>query len=109
MSESLVALNALALIDRWRQLLIQGEKKQIDQFLENVEQRFGTLGWKRNLIVESKLNRHPDQISHFSCWVSGHDSKPQVSLCLKRATERRVRGGTYDFQDQQGSIADLAN
>jgi hypothetical protein len=47
------------------------------------------------------------EINRFYCWISRCDHKPWVQLCLNRSTDRRVRGGAYNI-DEQAGLADLA-
>src|SRR4051812_48260582 len=84
-------------INRWRHLLVNGDKSQIDHFLEEVERRFDALGWKRDRDFEGKLNGHPDQINEFRCWTGKPTNDLHPRLCLNRTTGRRVRGGSFDF------------
>jgi hypothetical protein len=100
--------DALEIVNIWRQILVKGEKARIDRFLVEVGKRFEALGWSRATTFEARFNRNPDQIDYLHCWVSRPGTLPRVLLCLKRATDRRVRGGTYDLLDGRPSLVDLA-
>jgi hypothetical protein len=100
--------DALDVIDLWRHVLVKGSKEQIDRFLDEVGRRFEALGWTRETGFEGRLNRDPHQANRFYCWVSAPDNRPHVLLCLNRATEGRVRGGTYNLLDGRAGIAELA-
>jgi hypothetical protein len=100
--------DALEIINRWRNVLIHGRKEQLERFLEEAGRRFEGLGWSRDGERERAVNSQPHQGNRFSCWVSGRGMVPRVMLCLNRATDRRVRGGTYDVLDEQGTLIDLA-
>ena len=101
--------DALEVINIWRQVLIQGQKHQIDTFLNEVQKRFESLGWSRDTVLETQWNSREHQRNHFFCWASGPEQSPGVMLCLNRASDSRVRGGTYDLHDKGASIRDLAN
>jgi hypothetical protein len=100
--------DALDVINSWRQVLVKGHKAQLDRYMREVDKRFAGLGWSRDKKLEDPLNRTPNQINRFHCWVSGESAFPRVMLCLNRATDRRVRGGTYDLLDDGTSLLDLA-
>jgi len=104
-----VRSDALEVINTWRHVLVKGHKEEIDRFLDQVEQRFKALGWTRDLDFEGQMNRDEDQ-NRFYWWASSPYNRPRVRvlLCLKRATERRIRGGSYDFDGLAG-VADLAS
>lgn len=104
-----VRSDALEVINIWRHVLVKGQKEQIDGFLSEVGQRFEALGWSREPTREAQLNRGEYQRNRFYCWISGPGNRPRVLLCLNRATERRVRGGTYNLLDEQAGLADLAS
>jgi hypothetical protein len=99
---------ALEVIDLWRHVLVKGPKEQLDRFLDEVGRRFEALGWARETSLEGRLNGDPHQANRFYCWVSAHENRPHVRLCLNRVTERRLRGGTYDLLDGRAGVADLA-
>ncbi len=103
-----VRSDALEVINIWRNISVKGQKEQIDRFLSEIDQRFAGAGWSRNSEKETEMNRDEDQINRFHCWSTNPDNMPRVMLCLKRATERRVRGGTYDI-DEGATLADLAS
>jgi hypothetical protein len=45
-----------------------------------------TLGWKRNLVIEGKLNRLPDQINRFYCWNNDLNWSPAgAPAAIRRA------------------------
>ncbi len=98
----------LDVINVWRNLLIKGQKEQIDRLLNDVEQRFSALGWSRDVSFEAQMNRPEHQVNRFYCWRSTPDAPPRISLCLNRTTDRRIRGGTYDFHPG-ATLADLAS
>jgi len=100
--------DAVEVINAWRHVLVPGQKEQLDRFLDEAGRRFEGLGWSRDAQLDNPRNRTQPQSSRFYCWVSGQGTTPRVMLCLSRATERRVRGGTYELLDQQGTLADLA-
>jgi hypothetical protein len=104
-----VGADPLDVINTWRHVLVQGKKEQIDRFLSEVGQRFEVLGWSRETNREAQLNRNENQLNHFYCWINSPDHSPHLLLCLNRATERRVRGGTYNLLDRRTSLADLAS
>jgi hypothetical protein len=103
-----VKSDAIDVINIWRQVLVNGEKDAIDKFLSESQSRFERLGWLRDTELEKKWNAHLYQINRFYCWVGGLGPTPQVMLCLNRATERRVRGGTYDVLDHRVALLDVA-
>ncbi|MBI1914955.1 MAG: hypothetical protein HYS12_09505 [Planctomycetes bacterium] len=103
-----VRSDALEVINTWRHVLVKGQKDQIDRFLDQVEQRFGTLGWSRDMAVEDQMNRGEFQQNRFYGWTGGPDSRPRALLCLNRATDRRIRGGTYKI-DERAGLAELAS
>jgi hypothetical protein len=89
-----VRSEALEVINIWRHVLVTGQKEQIDRFLTEVGGRFEALGWSRDTGIEGQRNRDAGQRNCFYCWDTGAESRPRVLLCLNRATDRRVRGGT---------------
>ncbi len=102
-----VQSDALEVINIWRQILVKGQKEQIDRFLSEVGKRFEALGWSRDTSVEGQMNLDENQRNRFYCWNNSPDNSPYVLLCLNRATDRRVRGGTYNTHEWV-SLADLA-
>jgi hypothetical protein len=114
-----VRSDVIEVINIWRQVLVNGQKEQLDRFLDEIGKRFEGLGWSREPKAEDRLNRvprfeefpqiTPHQLNRFYCWVSGQGATPRVMLCLNRATQRRVRGGTYDVLDGRAGISDLAS
>ncbi len=98
----------LEVINIWRHVLVKGEKEEIDRFLDSVEQRFRMFGWTRDSDFEGRMNRDEYQRNRFYCWASSPKNRPRVLLCLNRATDRRIRGGTYDI-DIQAGVAELAS
>lgn len=54
------------------------------------------------------MNRPEHQVNRFYCWSSNPDAPPRILLCLDRATDRRIRGGTYTI-DQRAGLDDLAS
>ena len=103
-----VRSDALEVINTWRHVLLMGQKEEIDRFLDQVEQRFKALGWTRDSVVEGQMNRNEYQLNRIYCWASSPHNGPRVLLCLNRATERRIRGSTYDI-DERAAVADLAS
>jgi hypothetical protein len=103
-----VRSDILDVINVWRNLLIKGQKEQVDRLLNELEQRFSALGWSRDVSIEAQMNRPEHQVNRYYCWRSNPDDPPQVLLCLNRATDRRIRGGTYDI-DPGARLADLAS
>jgi hypothetical protein len=103
-----VRSDALEVISIWRNISVKGQKEQIDRFLSEIDQRFAGAGWSRNSVIEAQMNRDEPQINRFHCWSTNPDNMPRVMLCLNRATERRVRGGTYDIE-KGATLADLAS
>ncbi|MCI0460406.1 MAG: hypothetical protein L0Z62_25925 [Gemmataceae bacterium] len=102
-----VRSDALEVINIWRNVLVKGRQDQIDRFLSEVEQRFEGLGWSRDPVLEGQMNAGEHQRDRFYCWSTSPDTRPRVMLCLKRATDRQVRGGTYKIEER-ASLADLA-
>ena len=102
--------DALEVINIWRNISVKGQKEQIDRFLREIDQRFAGAGWSRNSVIEAEMNRdeHQININRFHCWSTNPDNMPRVMLCLNRATERRVRGGTYNIEEG-ATLADLAS
>ncbi|CAN5434971.1 hypothetical protein BH10PLA2_BH10PLA2_36730 [soil metagenome] len=100
--------DALEVINIWRQVMIKGQREQIDRVLDDAGRRFERIGWTRDAVIESQLNLGAVQRNRFYCWSSGPNTKPRVLLCLNRATDRRIRGGTYHI-DQRAGLADLAD
>lgn len=100
--------DALEIVNIWRQILVKGPKAQIDRFMDEVGKRFEALGWSREARYEAIFNRDPHPSNYLHCWVSEQGTFPRVLLCLNRATDRRVRGGTYDLLDGRPSLVDLA-
>ena len=103
-----VRSDALEVINIWRNISVKGQKEQIDRFLSEIDQRFAGAGWSRNSVIEAEMNRDEHQINRFHCWSTNPDNVPRVMLCLNRATERRVRGGTYNIEEG-ATLADLAS
>lgn len=103
-----VRSDALEVINIWRNISVKGQKEQIDRFLSEIDQRFAGAGWSRNSVIETEMNRDEHQINRFHCWSTNPDNMPRVMLCLNRATERRVRGGTYNIEEG-ATLADLAS
>ena len=103
-----VGSDILDVINVWRNLLIKGQREQLDRLLNEVEQRFSALGWSRDVSIEAQMNRPEHQVNRFYCWRSTPDAPPQILLCLNRASDRRIRGGTYDI-DPGARLADLAS
>ena len=103
-----VRSDALEVINIWRKISVEGQKEQIDQFLSEIDQRFAGAGWSRDSAIEAQINRDEHQINRLHCWSTNPDNRPRVMLCLNRATERRVRGGTYDIEEG-ATLADLAS
>ncbi len=102
-----VRSDALEVINVWRHFLVKGQNDQIDRFFRQVEQRFGILGWSRDTTLKGQINHDVHERNRIYCWTSGTDSTPRVLLCLNRATDWRVRGGTYHI-DERASVAELA-
>ena len=100
--------DVLEVINTWRHVLLMGQKEEIDRFLDQVEQRFKALGWTRDSVVEGQMNRNEYQLNRIYCWASSPHNGPRLLLCLNRATERRIRGSTYDI-DERAAVADLAS
>jgi hypothetical protein len=103
-----VRSDALEVVEAWRNVLVKGPKEELDGFLDQVELRFKGLGWARDLVFEGPLNGHEYQSNRFHSWASSPDNGPRVLLCLNRATERRIRGSTYDI-DERAKVTDLAS
>ena len=103
-----VRSDALEVINIWRRISVEGQKERIDQFLSEIGERFVGVGWSRDSAIEAQFNRDEHQINRLHCWSSNPDNRPRVMLCLNRATERRVRGGTYDI-DEGATLAVLAS
>lgn len=103
-----VRSDALEVINIWRNISVKGQKEQIDRFLSEIDQRFAGAGWSRNSVIETEMSRDEHQINRFHCWSTNPDNMPRVMLCLNRATERRVRGGTYNIEEG-ATLADLAS
>lgn len=101
--------DALDVVNSWRCVLVKGQKTQLDRFMHELDKRFTGLGWSRDKNSEDQLNTTPHQINRFHCWVSGESTFPRVMLCLNRATDQRIRGGTYDLRDGATSLLDLAS
>ena len=99
--------DALEIINIWRKISVEGQEKQIEKFLSEIDQRFAGVGWSRDSVIEGKFNRNEHQINYLHCWSTNWDDRPRVMLCLNRATEGRVRGGTYDIKGS-ATLADLA-
>jgi len=103
-----VRSDVLEVVNIWRNISVKGQKEQIDRFLSEIDQRFAGVGWSRNSVIEAGMNRDEHQINRFHCWCTNPDNIPRVMLCLNRATERRVRGGTYEIEEH-ATLVDLAN
>lgn len=101
--------DALDVVNSWRHVLVKGQKTELDSYMREVGKRFIGLGWSRDKKFEDLHNRTSHQMNRFHCWVSGEGSFPRVMLCLNRATDHRVRGGTYDLLDGGTSLLDLAS
>ena len=102
-----VRSDALEVINIWRNISVKGHKEQIDRFLRNRSTIRGD-GLVRNSVIEAEMNRDEHQMNRFHCWSTNPDNMPRVMLCLNRTTERRVRGGTYNIE-QNATLADLAS
>jgi hypothetical protein len=92
-------VQAVDLIASWRRILIEGKAEQITSMLEDLEERLKSKGFERDAGAEKKMNWHPYQRNRVLCFAGGPKGGPRLLLCLNRATERRVRGGTYDLID----------
>jgi hypothetical protein len=103
-----VRSNIPDVINVWRNLLIKGQREQLDRLLNEVEQRFSAFGWSRDVSMEAQMNRPAHQVNRVYCWRSTPDAPPQILLCLNRASDRRIRGGTYDM-DPVAKLTDLAS
>jgi hypothetical protein len=103
-----VRSDALEVINVWRSISVKGQKEQIDRFVSEIGQRFAGAGWSRDSVREADMNGDQHQINRVHCWSTNPDNLPRVMLCLNRATERRVRGGTYDIE-KDATLADLAS
>jgi hypothetical protein len=89
-------------------VLIRGEKGQLDRVLDQVERRFEGIGWIRDTSREAQMTRKEHPHDRFYCWSNGPNARPQVLLCLNRASDRRIRGATYTA-DQRAGVAELAD
>ncbi len=103
-----VRSETLDVINVWRKVLVKGDREQIDRFLEETQRRFESLGWARDSEREASWNSDPRQSNRFYCWLGRRGPEPEVMLCLNRATDRRVRGSTYDILDHRIGLADVA-
>jgi hypothetical protein len=92
-------VRAVDLIASWRRILIEGKAEQITSMLEDLEARLNGKGFQRDAEAEKDMNRHPYQRNRVLCFAGGPEGGPRLLLCLNRATERRVRGGTYSLID----------
>jgi hypothetical protein len=92
-------VRAVDLIASWRRILIDGKAEQITSMLEDLEERLKSKGFERDAGAEKTMNWHPYQSNRVLCFAGGPKGGPRLLLCLNRATERRVRGGTYDLID----------
>lgn len=101
---------AIDVINTWRDVLVKGQSDQLDRFLDEVGRQFQRSGWSRDTALEGKMNRDPDQLSRFYCWVDRPGREPRLMLCLNRKTERRIRGGTYSLIDDRtgASVKEVA-
>lgn len=86
-------------IASWRSFLIQGKAEQITSMLEDLEERLRIRGFERDPEAEMRMNWHAAQRNRVLCFAGGPQEGPRLLLCLNRATERMVRGGTYDVID----------
>src|SRR5262249_46327589 len=103
-----VRSDPLEVIRIWRSISVNGQEGQIDGFLNETDKRFAAAGWSRNSVIEAQMNRDEHQINRFHCWSTKADIMPRVPLCINRATDRRIRGGTYDI-DGPATLGDLAS
>ncbi|MGC8639446.1 MAG: hypothetical protein ACP5XB_06160 [Isosphaeraceae bacterium] len=92
-------VQAIDLIASWRRILIEGKADQITSWLEDLEVRLKSKGFDRDAEAEKTVNGHPYQRNKVLCFVGGPEGGPRLLLCLKRVSERRVRGGTYSLID----------
>jgi hypothetical protein len=92
-------VQAVDLMASWRRILIEGKAEQITSMLEDLEKRLKSKGFERDAEAENNMNWHPYQRNRVLCFAGGPEGGPRLLLCLNRATERRVRGGTYDLID----------
>jgi hypothetical protein len=92
-------VQAVDLIASWRRILIEGKAEQITSMLEDLEARLKSKGFERDAEAEKNMNWHSYQRNRVLCFVGGPEGGPRLLLCLNRASERRVRGGTYSLID----------
>jgi hypothetical protein len=92
-------LDAIDTIDSWRHLLIEGNQANVDQLWNGMESDFGAKGWKREPAEEQKMLRSSASSKQWRCFLGGQSGTPIVMLGLTRATERRLRGGSYQLRD----------
>lgn len=92
-------IQAIDLINSWRRILIEGKTEQISSMLADVEARLAAKGFARDPASEKTMNWHPHQRNTLLCFVGGPRDGPRLLLCLNRASDRRVRGGTYSLID----------
>jgi hypothetical protein len=97
-------VQAVDLIASWRRILIEGKAEQITSMLQNLEERLESKGFKRDAEAEKNMNWHPYQRNKVLCFAGGPEGGPRLLLCLNHATERRVRGGTYDLIDGSSNV-----
>ncbi len=92
-------VQAVDLIASWRRILIEGKAEQVTSMLEDLEERLKSKGFERDAEAEKKMNWHSYQRNRVLCFAGGPKGGPRLLLCLNRATDRRVRGGTYELID----------
>ena len=98
-------VGAIRVFNAWRNILVKGQPDQLDQLESEIARRFLALGWSPDTALEKKMNSNPQQINRFICWVGGPGGGPRLLLCLNRATPRRLRGGTYSWDDNSSGAS----
>ena len=64
-------VGAIDVFNVWRDILVKGQPDQLDRLEAEIERRFLALGWSRDTTLEEKMNRNPQQINRYFCWVGG--------------------------------------
>ena len=100
----MTGLEAIETINSWRRILIEGNPDNVDRMLSDVESRLRDNGWQRDSDTEAKMGGPPDRKNPWICFAGGPADGPQLLLCLKRVSGRRVRGGAYSLISESASV-----
>ncbi len=102
------ALEAFKMVNSWKRVLIEGNPKNVDQMLEDIERRFKEKCWGRNAEMEKERPRQTGRNNRWFCFVGGPQHGPQLLFCLSRISDRKVRGGTFGLLERPADMLPTA-